>query len=350
MAEVLDLDELRARLAAAKGETEEAVDPFDRYQYITPLTQAMDGYIEAVRTEGNFKLGLPEIDVVTRGFGAGHLVIVFGASHSGKTQLVMNGVHNNKHKHVLWVCPDEPAELVFSKLAALELGLDAETIEQRVKANDVEMIGGLLAVATSAYPNLIVVDRALNEKELWIAIQEAEDSWGAPCDLTVYDYLEQFPVGDTDFGGVSKKILTFKHLSTQLDHPLLVIHQTSRSAGALGQPLGRRAMRHGGENEATFAIEVFRKRENPELTQFERDRADRQVSVNICKNKRPPARLKMLDLYMDPTTGKIRSWRDEDGRISPLDEFKRKQQAQVPPIINQAFPGSDFTQYDGEDF
>jgi hypothetical protein len=349
MTEVLSPDDIRARLAAARGEN--VVDPFARYQFIQPLTKAMQGYVEAVGNGDGFKFGMPEIDVVTRGFNGGHLVIVFGASHSGKSQLVLNAVFNNKDKHILWVCPDEPAELVFSKLAALELELDAETIEERVKANDEAMTKALLSVAVEAFPNLIVVDRALNQDELWIAIQEAEDRWGAPCDLTVYDYLEQFPVGDTDFGGVSKKILTFKYMSTQLNHPLLVIHQTSRSAGALGQALGRRAMRHGGENEATFAIEVFRKRENPELTQFERERADRQISVNICKNKRPPARLKMVDLYMDPETGRIRTWRESDGRLSPLDEYKRKQAVTaVPKIIEQAFPGSGFTQYDGEDF
>lgn len=309
-------------------------DPFEQYQYIRPLREAADSYIDTItNADGRFMTGISTVDFITRGWGKGTLVTVFGSSHSGKSQFMLNALRNNPNAHVLWVTPDESSELVLAKMAAVTLGINAEVIEQRIKSGDNDMTQALLTVAEQAFPNTIVIDSALNKEQLWRAKEEAEDYWQHPIELMVYDYLEQFPVGDTDFGGVSQKILVMKAMSKELPCPFVVIHQSSRTAGDRGKPLGVRAMRFGGENESTFAIEVFRKMEDPDLSAFERQRAERQVSVNICKNKVPPCRKGVVDLYLDPDTGLIRNWHDEDGRISKLDEHRRRQAAEAARVV-----------------
>jgi hypothetical protein len=223
-------------------------------------------------------------------------------------------------KRVLWICPDEPSELVVQKLACIELGLNAEDMEHAIKAGDDDIVKELTALVNQTYPNFLVVDRGLRPEQIWQAIQEARHVWGANEDMVVFDYLEQLPVSDSSFGGVTAKVLAFKALSQRIEGPMVVIHQNKHGTTPRGQAQGLEGMRFGGEDNGTFVIEVFRKREDPSLSGWEKSRHEHTVTINVCKNKIPPARKKMIDLYMEEETGRIRALRDDDLVDRPLDK------------------------------
>lgn len=308
---------IAARQAKDKGRPEE---PFDGFEFIRPLEGAVTGLVDAICGEGRFMTGFIEVDVVTRGFGKGHLVLISGRSHSGKTQFLLNALRNNPLKHVLWITADEPAELVVQKLACITLGLNAETMEHAIKSGDTQMVKELTQLVNETYPHLLVVDRGLRPEQIWQAIQEARHVWGANEDMVVFDYLEQLPVSDTSFGGVTAKVLAFKALSQRIEGPMVVIHQNKHGGTPRGQAQGLEGMRFGGEDNGTFVIEVFRKREDPALSGWEKNRHEHTITVNVCKNKIPPARKKMIDLFMDEETGLIRALRDDDLVARPLDK------------------------------
>jgi KaiC/GvpD/RAD55 family RecA-like ATPase len=271
--------------------------------------------------EGRFMMGFPDIDLVTRGFGKGHLIMVEGRSHSGKSQLMLNAIRNNPEARILWITPDEPSELVVLKLAAITFGLNADEIEKQLKSHDDTMLKRMRDELGEQYPNLVVYDQRMSVEEIWRAKQEAENHWSQRADLIVYDYLKQLKLNGGEGSNEEGKALAFKELSTRLDHPLCVIHQSRHGQASRGTPQGLEGGKGAVEDVATFVIEVYRKHENESLSAFERLRHKRTVSVNVCKNKVPPCRLRDVDLFIDGDTGFIRTWHEDDGAIRQLDEL-----------------------------
>jgi len=100
-----------------------------------------------------------------------------------------------------------------------------------------------------------------------------------------------------------------------------VIHQSRHGQASRGTPQGLEGGKGAVEDVATFVIEVYRKHENETLPTFDRLRHKRTVSVNVCKNKVPPCRLRDVDLFIDGDTGFIRTWHDDDGAVRQLDEL-----------------------------
>lgn len=275
------------------------------YKWIHPFSSAADGLIEyAQNPEGRFMLGMHDIDVMTRGFGRKELVYVTGRAHSGKTQVVLQGVANNPDRRIIIFTPDETSELILSKLVAMTHGIDSEALEERIKSGDQDAIDIVRKTATHDYRNLIVIDDSLTLGQMHEAVREAEDFWGAQVDCVVIDFLELIIGEESDGDGVVAKSQAVKRFGTDLDTTVICLHQAKRATrGVAG---GMDAMRYGGETEATFVLEVFRKRENPELDEWEKLAEADTVTVNVAKNKRPPCKKGEVDLHMDPQTGKVR--------------------------------------------
>jgi hypothetical protein len=127
----------------------------------------------------------------------------------------------------------------------------------------------------------------------------------------VFDYLELLP-GDDGSDGVVAKAQAVKRWTKNANVPVICLHQASRSSGARGQAAGLNAMRYGGESEAIFVIEAFRKREDESMDDFDRRRHANTLSINLAKNKRPPSKVGMFDVFMDPATGAVRSLQPDD--------------------------------------
>jgi hypothetical protein len=116
---------------------------------------------------------------------------------------------------------------------------------------------------------------------------------------------------------------------------MLVLHQTSRTAGADGAKLTMSSGSYGGEQQATSIIGVRRKKyqimaEINELTEkLDRSHSERlverleflrhdlkihefTVTVSLLKNKRPAGQLvDDIDFELDITTGRLRELNGE---------------------------------------
>jgi replicative DNA helicase len=308
LAEELDFDALHKRIEEqqAARDAEAAATLKQRYALIRPFGAAATEYVRQIQDEDRFYLHLKGVDAKTRGHGRGELCYVTGRPHSGKTQVVLNAVHNNSDKFVLMFTPDESPELVLAKLIAIRHGIPSDALEERVKVGDPEAIRLVQHAASSEFRRLIVIDAGLRLEQMGQALDEAEDYWQEQCNCCIYDYLELLP-GDSGFNGVAAKSQAMKAWVKKSDTPMLCMHQGKKGEGGTrGQAQGMDGMRFGGDSEAIVVLEVYRKRDNRTLTEWERAGHQNTITVNVAKNKRPPMKLGETDLHMDPETGFIR--------------------------------------------
>lgn len=310
-----DLDTLtiEQRLAAYKSEAEGlkheaavAETGGKNYRYVSSLSEAASRLVEYLQNQdGRIMLGLPQVDMLTRGFGAGELTYIMGYTHSGKTQLFLTMVCHNRDRHFVLVTMDEPAELVLTKLICMRTSSNAERLEERVKAGDRQAIDRVHRIAREDFKNLVIVDMSMHVKKLPDVVKECEDFWQAPVDGLGLDYLGLLGSDDIEIGHKSQEVKAF---AVEQAFPTVVIHQGSRGNSADGQELTMRSMAYGGEQEAIMVIGVRRQRDKAltnDWTEYDRAREKDTVEVSVVKNKRPPSKLGEYSFYMDPACGLI---------------------------------------------
>jgi KaiC/GvpD/RAD55 family RecA-like ATPase len=277
------------------------------YQYLTSLTEAADRFIAEAQAGRRINVGIDVLDEQMRGISPGHLALIVGYAHSGKTLVAMHTVRHNRDQRVLWYTPDEPAVLVLTKLASATWGVPARELESRVRDADPWALN-VLGRTIDEFPNLVIVDRPLTPKTLNHAYEEACDQWGDEPELAVIDYLDLLQVGDRS----TSKAEYVKSFTTEHVVPTIVLHQTSRSAGSKGQRMAIDSGNYGGETVAMFQIGVWRKRNailaelsdleyRPNRSEWAEDRIEQlrhdlaihqyTISVNLTKNKRPGGEL-----------------------------------------------------------
>lgn len=294
--------------------------PSTNYRWVKTLGEsgAVDGLVEALQNpDGRFMWGIRDIDMLMRGVGPGELCLLTGMAHSGKTQLLMQAICNQPRGRFILFTLDEVTELVLLKLAAVMRGLDPEQVEKRVAEGDTEMIATLRDVASNDFPNLVVIDDSVDYDDMRRALMECEEFWGGPAHGVFMDYVELIG-GNGDHDGVVWKLQEAKRFAKDTKRPCVFIHQGKRGDGSRGQAHGMSGMRYGGENEATFVVEVFRRSQDEKMDAFEREAHENTVTINVCKNKRPPSKTGIMDLFMHPFSGAIRPLSEGEG-VHPQD-------------------------------
>jgi hypothetical protein len=174
--------------------------------------------------------------------------------------------------------------LTLIKLACLLHGVDASVLESQVANNDANAIQLLRSTANEYFPNLAVFDQMMTLNEMEQALDEVRDMWGQPH-LMVFDYLELLNGGGED---VPSKANTLKAFGKRHNIPLLVLHQSSRTAGADGKKMTISSGAYGGEQQATHIIGVRRKR-------FEIEAAIREIEERLDTAKNAERLLERLD-------------------------------------------------------
>lgn len=297
------------------------------HSYYQPLVNAADEFVHwAQNPSERVYLGIPEIDKQMRGIAPSEMCLINGYSHSGKTLFLLQILNANRDKTVVYFCPDEPRQLTLIKLACLSHGIDASVLEEQVGAGDDKAIALLRQTATEDFPNLAVFDQMMTLADMERALSEVRDMWGQPS-LMVFDYLELLNGGGED---VPSKANTIKAFGKRHNIPLLVLHQSSRSAGADGRKMTISSGAYGGEQQATHIIGVRRKRFEIEAQIREiEERLDRAnnterllerldalryelrvhmdtLTVNLVKCKRPSsALLDDIDYEIEHGTGRL---------------------------------------------
>jgi len=251
------------------------------HSYYQPLVNAADDFVHwAQNPSERVYLGFDAIDREMRGIAPSEMCLINGYSHSGKTLFLLQILNANRDKTVVYFCPDEPRQLTLIKLACLRHGIDASILEQQVGDGDREA-----------------------------------------------DYLELLNGGGED---VPSKANTIKAFGKRHNIPLLILHQSSRSAGADGRKMTISSGAYGGEQQATHVIGVRRKRFEIEsqIREIE-ERLDRAsnterllqkldelryelrihthtLTVNLVKCKRPSSNLlDDIDYEIEQGTGRL---------------------------------------------
>jgi hypothetical protein len=221
--------------------------------------------------------------------------------------------------------PDEPRQLVLTKLTCMYHGIDARELERLVALDDGDAIDLLRETAEENFPNLAVFDQPLTGIDMEWAYNEVCDVWGQVPDLVVVDYLDLVEAGET----VPDKATFVKSFGRRHDIPMLVLHQTSRSSGADGAKLTMSSGAFGGEQQATSVIGVRRKKYsimaemNEIINKLDKTHSERSmerldslryeakiheytVTVSLLKNKRPAGQLvDDIDYEIDLATGRL---------------------------------------------
>lgn len=323
-----DLSDLRNGWEMLKERAAPPAAPPQQYSYYRPLSDAADDYINWAQTETDrVYVGINELDREMRGIAKGEMTLIIGYSHSGKTLVLMQMLKANRDKRVIYFCPDEPRSLTLVKLACITHGYRGKELEYAVSQGEQRAIDLLRRTAIEDYPRLAVFDQSLALSDMEKAFHETCDVWGEPPHLVVFDYLELLAGGGED---VPSKANTLKAWGKRHDIPLLVLHQTSRTAGADGKKMTLSSGAFGGEQQATHIIGVRRKlfeiqgqireleekldrtsvserqMERLDLLRYEEQMHRWTLTLNLVKNKRMDSeRVDDIDFEIEAGTGRL---------------------------------------------
>jgi len=277
------------------------------FKHVRPLTDARTRLVREAQSGRRIEFGIPAIDHETRGVSPGHLAMITGYSHNGKTLVALHALYHNRTKRIALFIPDEPAPLVLAKLASLVFDVSARLLERKVAEGDRGALR-MLDETLEEFPDLLIFDRPITPKLLRESYEEACQHWGEEGDLVVVDYLDLVQAGDH----LANKADAVKAFGTEYEVPLILLHQTSRSSGANGRPMRIDSGNQGGEVWATYQLGVWRKRhaiqwelaemyhrqkladwELTRMAELQHDLVvhDRTITVNLNKNKRPGGQL-----------------------------------------------------------
>lgn len=294
------------------GAVAAASAPSASFRFVRPLEQAASDLIDTFQnTDGRFQLGISALDLKMRGIGKGELAYLTGFAHSGKTQLVLQAIINQRHQNVLWFSPDETATQVLAKLFSMISGRDGAEVERHVKGGDHKLIAEIHHVANEALGNLLVIDEVLGLEDMTLALGEAEQYWGGEAAMVGLDYIGLLAHG-AEYGDLSSSSKAVKRWVKSVDRSGIVIHQGSRGGSGKGKELSLQSMAYAGEAEATFVLGVRRKTFDESLDSWERQKMAPTLTVQLLKNKRVSGGLGEVDLYLDLTSGLVRELRDDD--------------------------------------
>jgi replicative DNA helicase len=314
---MLSQAEIAARIAAFSGGggTSDAA-PAARRHYVTSMRQAADDLIELFENqEDQFLFHVPELDSKIRGIGPGQLAFVTGRTHSGKTQLTLQGIINNPEKPTVIFSSDEVPDLIMAKMYSIATGANVEEVEYLVRQGDNRVSEDVRRVAAEQFSNVMVVTEALSFAQMTDALNEAQDAWGAKCKNIIYDYLELHPEFEGEAHQLGRLSVKMRDWTQQMEVSPIVLHQAGKTSVERGWSGGSDAMRGAPDGPAMFVIEVYRKRDRKlSKTWTEADAHEHRntVTVNVAKNKIPPSRVGEMDLFLDPDCGRIRPLRDSD--------------------------------------
>jgi len=312
MATLHSQDEVAERLAVAQGGEVDSDKQPSRWATTSKVVENLIGFIR--NPAERWYLGFPEIDLATRGVGKGEVLLVVGRSHTGKSQILLNSIVtnlvNDPNAHIVIFSMDEPRELVAMKLFCLLQGRSSTDVEEAIKAGDRNVLDALGLASERELSRVAIIDESMSLEGMSAAMDEAREWWGANPSFCMIDYLELMVGGDADATGVTSKAQALKRWAKTERVPVGLVHQAGRTAGERGKAAGIHAGRYGGEQEAIFVMEVYRKKDQTDLSDWETRYHANSINMNICKNKRT-ARLLDQTYYLDPECGHVHPYWEE---------------------------------------
>ncbi len=287
------------------------------YRYFRPTSQAVDRWVEyAAGSEDRYYLGLPGIDEKMRGVWPSDVLVVTGRAHTGKSAVLLSSIVKNLKAdpefHAVIFTPDEPEILVVSKLYALLYQRNLASIEEALQSSDMAYLGEIEEAKRSWLDRVKIFPYALPFPEMSVALAECEDYWQARPQFTMIDFLEQMPFA-SGYEGVSNVLKGIKEWAEHENMPVGLVHQSGKSS-TRGASRGMDDGKFNADEYAILQLNVFRKRDLPKLSEHEQRVHSVSISLDLCKNKRPPCQITdpPIDYFIDPTCGLVREYFDTD--------------------------------------
>ena len=300
--------------------------PIDKPTLYRPLADAIPDYVHwAQHPDERIYFGFNDLDMQVRGVAPSEMCLINGFSHSGKTLFLLQILVANRDKVVIYFCPDEPRTLTLIKLACLVHKVKGRELEEGIANNEPGAIKMLEETAREWFPNLAVFDQFMNLSDMEKSLIEVDKHLGQPR-LMVFDYLELLNGDDT----VPAKANTIKAFGKRHNIPLIVLHQSSRTAGADGKKQTISSGAFGGEQQASHIVGVRRKKfeiesqireivekldkstaserllERLDVLRYDQQLHENTLTINLVKCKRQDAQLlDDMDYEIEAGTGRL---------------------------------------------
>jgi len=300
--------------------------PVDKPTWYRPLADAIPDYVHwAQHPDERIYFGFNDLDMQVRGVAPSEMCLINGFSHSGKTLFLLQILVANRDKVVIYFCPDEPRTLTLIKLACLVHKVKGRELEEGIANNEPGAIKMLEETAREWFPNLAVFDQFMNLSDMEKSLIEVDKHLGQPR-LMVFDYLELLNGDDT----VPAKANTIKAFGKRHNIPLIVLHQSSRTAGADGKKQTISSGAFGGEQQASHIVGVRRKKfeiesqireivekldkstaserllERLDVLRYDQQLHENTLTINLVKCKRQDAQLlDDMDYEIEAGTGRL---------------------------------------------
>ena len=287
------------------------------YKYFTPTGDAVDRWVQYAKgSEDCFYLGLDEIDQRMRGVWPSDVLVVTGRAHSGKSAVLLSSLAWNLKEdeefHGVIFTPDEPEVLVVAKLYALLYQRNLAEVEQALAAEDPLYMAEIMEAKERYLDRLKIFPSALKFPQMSEAMRECEDYWQYKPKFVMVDFLEQLPMA-SGYEGVSKVLKNLKEWTETENLPVGLVHQSGKGS-TRGSSRGMDDGKFNADEYAILQLNVFRKRDDPKLTDAEKRIHSVSISLDLCKNKRPPCQITSppIDYFMDPDCGLVRTYYESD--------------------------------------
>tara|TARA_R110002167_G_scaffold38259_4_gene119288 strand:- start:479 stop:1342 length:864 start_codon:yes stop_codon:yes gene_type:complete len=261
-------EEIEARLAGL-----DLSDEGEKYRFFKPTSEAVDKWVQyAQGSHDCFHLGLQAIDEKMRGVWPSDVLVVTGRAHSGKSAVLLSSIARNLKEdpdfYGIIYTPDEPEILVVSKLYALLYKRNLAEVEEALRTEDRDVLSEIREARDGFLDRVKIFPSALSFDHMSEAMRECEDYWQYKPRFVMVDFLEQLPKA-SGYEGVSNVLKGLKEWAETENLPVGLIHQSGKGSNR-GSSRGMDDGKFNADEYAILQLNVFRKRDNPKLSNDER--------------------------------------------------------------------------------
>ena len=289
----------------------------EKYKFFRPTSEAVDKWVQYAKGSHDcFHLGLSDIDSKMRGVWPSDILVVTGRAHSGKSAVLLSSIARNLQENpdfysVIYT-PDEPEVLVVAKLYALLYKRNLAEVAEALRTEDRDVLSEIQEARDGFLDWVKIFPTGLSFDDMSEAMRECEDYWQHKPGFVMVDFLEQLPKA-SGYEGVSNVLKGMKEWAEAENLPVGLVHQSGKSSHR-GTSRGMDDGKFNADEYAILQLNVFRKRDDPKLSDHERRVHSVSVSLDLCKNKRPPCQITSppIDYFMDPDCGFVREYYESD--------------------------------------
>lgn len=236
-----DQKELQARAQEMIFAATMTESSLDRHTFTMEeaLINAYEAYMERKHNRGDIGLpsGFISLDKLIGGFKKGHLNVIAASTSMGKTAFAINIAKNilKRKVPVAIVSLEMDAREIIDRMIIQEAGVHGWRYSQGQTSEEEEE--RILQALDELHdlPLLISDERGLNAAQIRARLRKFKAQFGGELGLAVIDYLQMIRLPQEGYSStntaraVGEVVLQLRNLASELEVPILLISQISRS-------------------------------------------------------------------------------------------------------------------------